>query len=155
MKVYNRLNIKLGKEIDFKAVAYQQKIYPNALISNKEFCEISGVNSVGSFQYDNDRKYFTYREQHSIHKLQRFELLNFIVSLELKAKKALNIDSIKIYFTDNKYSIKYEIKNQEYIFTKSYDLIFTLLIDFYFYCRTNSKKQFEIKKEELEKVLGA
>lgn len=132
---YRMLNNEMEKEIDFKNAIYYEKIHPNALISNREFCEITGVNSVGSFQYDHDQKYFTYREQFSIHNLKKLELLTFVISLELKAKKFMNIDKIEMFERENRYSIKYEIRNQKYLYPSQYDNIFILLLDFYFYCK--------------------
>ena len=135
---YRMLNNEMEKEIDHKTAIYYQRLFPNALISNKEFCEITGVNSVGSFQYDNNRKYFTYREQFSIHNLKKLKLLTFIIALELKAKKFLGVDNISVFLRENKYSLRYEIRNQKYLFSKVHDTIFPLLLDFYFYCKNKS-----------------
>lgn len=132
---YRALNNEMEKEVDFKTAIYYEKIHPNALISNREFCEIAGVNSVGSFQYNQDQKYFTYREQFSIHNLKKLELFTFIIAIELKAKKFLGVDNISVFLRENKYSLRYEIRNQKYLFSKVHGTIFPLLLDFYFYCK--------------------
>lgn len=131
--------IKIGKEIDFKFAIYKENIKPVPIVSNLEFCKITGTSSIGHYQYDKVGQYFTYREQLDIHNLKKINLLDFVSLVEKRIKENMNIERFSVEEVENRYSIIFQRNDGGlYKFQRAHKEVFELIIDFYDYAKNKA-----------------
>lgn len=76
------------------------RIKPTLLLNNKDFCNITGINSIGNFQYSDSS--FLYRELTNIHEVKKLKFDKFLELLKNKI------------FENSKVSVRLEITNFRY-----------------------------------------
>ncbi|WP_418180577.1 hypothetical protein ACNSOL_00115 [Aliarcobacter lanthieri] len=131
---------KLQKIEDYKLHLHKESINPIGILSNLDFCKITGTNSVGHYQYDDYGQYFTYREVLNVNKLQKIDLLTFVNRLDVLLKDLMELETIEIELKEQIYYLYFTKidKDKKIYFNRTNKSLFKLLMDFYSYAKDKS-----------------